>query len=49
MALKIFIRLHDELADWMVRYVTVKRDNPDLQKTLDKIKEIRERYQQYLP
>lgn len=37
-------KLHDELSDWMVRFVTVKRDNPDLQKTLEKIKEIKERY-----
>lgn len=37
--------LHDELADWMVKNVTVKRNNQDLQLTLDKIKEIRERYQ----
>lgn len=37
-------RLHDELADVMVRHVTVKRNNTDLKKTLDKIKEIRERY-----
>jgi succinate dehydrogenase / fumarate reductase flavoprotein subunit len=37
--------LHDELASWMVRNVTVKRNNQDLQKTLNKIKEIRERYQ----
>lgn len=37
-------RLHDELAEWMVKYVTVKRDNADLKRTLDKIKEIRERY-----
>ena len=37
-------RLHDELSDWMVRNVTVKRDNVNLTKTLDKIKEIRERY-----
>jgi succinate dehydrogenase / fumarate reductase flavoprotein subunit len=36
--------LYDEVADWMVRYASVKRDNPDLEKTLDKIKEIRERY-----
>jgi succinate dehydrogenase / fumarate reductase flavoprotein subunit len=38
-------RLHDELSDWMIRYVTVKRDNSDLRKTLDKLKELRERYQ----
>ena len=38
-------KLHDELADWMVRYASVKRDNPDLQKTIDAIKEIQERYQ----
>lgn len=38
-------KLHDELAEWMVRNVTVKRDNPDLIKTLEKLKEIRARYQ----
>ena len=38
-------RLHDELADWMVRNITVKRNNADLKKTIDKIKELRERYQ----
>lgn len=37
-------QLHDELADLMVCNVTVKRNNEDLKKTLDKIKEIRERY-----
>lgn len=37
-------RLHDELADLMVRYVTVKRNNTDLQKAVERIKEIRERY-----
>ncbi len=37
-------QLHDELADWMVRYVTVKRDNADLLRALDKFKELRERY-----
>lgn len=37
-------KLHDELADWMVKYVTVKRDNADLKKTIEKIKELRERY-----
>ncbi|MBS0624746.1 MAG: succinate dehydrogenase flavoprotein subunit [Verrucomicrobia bacterium] len=36
--------LHDEMADWMVQYVSVKRDNPDLEKTIEKLKEIRERY-----
>lgn len=36
--------LHDELSDWMVRNVTVKRNNVDLQKTIDKLKELRERY-----
>jgi len=38
-------RLHDELADWMVKYATVRRDNQDLKRALDKIKEIAERYQ----
>ena len=36
--------LHDELSDWMVRNVTVKRNNQDLERTFAKIKEIRERY-----
>lgn len=36
-------KLHDELADWMVKNVTVKRNNRDLEQTIDKIKEIRER------
>ncbi len=37
-------KLHDEMADFMVRYASVKRDNPDLEKTISKIKEIRDRY-----
>lgn len=37
-------KLHDELADLMVLHVTVKRNNQDLANTLNKIKEIRERY-----
>jgi len=37
-------RLHDELSDLMIRNVTVKRNNKDLIYTLDKIKEIQERY-----
>jgi succinate dehydrogenase / fumarate reductase, flavoprotein subunit len=37
-------RLHDELADWMVKYVTVKRSNADLKRVISAIKEIRERY-----
>lgn len=36
--------LHDELADWMVNNVTVKRDNKDLDRTLGKIKELKDRY-----
>lgn len=36
--------LHGELAEWMVSNVTVKRNNKDLERTLYKIKEIRERY-----
>lgn len=38
-------KLHDELADWMVRHVTVSRSNVDLERTLAKIKELKERYQ----
>lgn len=38
-------KLHDELAEWMINYVSVKRDNPDLEKTLKQIKEIKKRYQ----
>jgi succinate dehydrogenase / fumarate reductase flavoprotein subunit len=37
-------KLHDELADVLVAHVTVKRNNADLQRALDRIKEIRERY-----
>lgn len=37
-------KLHDELSDWMIRFVTVKRDNHDLEKTLGKIQELKERY-----
>jgi succinate dehydrogenase / fumarate reductase flavoprotein subunit len=37
-------KLHDELADVMVRFVSVKRDNPDLKRAIDTIKSIRERY-----
>jgi succinate dehydrogenase / fumarate reductase flavoprotein subunit len=36
--------LHDELAEWMVSHVTVKRNNHDLKRTMDKIKEIRGRF-----
>jgi succinate dehydrogenase / fumarate reductase, flavoprotein subunit len=36
--------LHDELAEWMVCNVTVKRNNKDLKRTFDKIKEIQERF-----
>ncbi|MEX1013144.1 MAG: succinate dehydrogenase flavoprotein subunit [Waddliaceae bacterium] len=36
--------LHDELADVMVKNVTVKRNNQELEQTLEKIKEIRRRY-----
>ena len=38
-------RLHDELSDWMVKNVTVKRNNTDLKKTLDAILTIKERLQ----
>jgi succinate dehydrogenase / fumarate reductase flavoprotein subunit len=37
-------QLHDELADIMVKYVTVKRDNEDLKNAIRAIKEIRKRY-----
>lgn len=36
--------LHDELAEWLVANVTVKRDNTDLKRTCDKIHELKERY-----
>lgn len=39
-------KLHDELAEILVQNVTVKRNNSDLQKTLDTIKELRERFKQ---
>ena len=38
-------KLHDELSDCMVRYVSVKRDNPDLKKAIEKIKELKSRYE----
>jgi succinate dehydrogenase / fumarate reductase, flavoprotein subunit len=38
-------KLHDELADCMIRYVSVKRDNPDLVQAIHTIKEIRKRYE----
>jgi succinate dehydrogenase / fumarate reductase flavoprotein subunit len=37
-------KLHDEMADCMVRYVTVKRDNHTLEKAVSTLKQIRERY-----
>lgn len=38
-------RLHDELAEVMIKNVTVKRNNADLKKTIDIIKDLRERFQ----
>lgn len=38
-------RLHDEMAAVMVSNMTVKRTNSDLEKTIEKLKELRERYQ----
>lgn len=37
-------KLHDELADTLVKHVTVKRNDRDLLKTLEVIKDIRDRY-----
>ncbi|MEZ5315399.1 MAG: succinate dehydrogenase flavoprotein subunit [Chlamydiales bacterium] len=37
-------RLHEELGEVMISHVTVKRNNLDLLKALEKIKELRERY-----
>ena len=37
-------KLHEELAEWMVSHVTVKRNNKDLERTLQKIEEIKTRY-----
>lgn len=39
-------KLHDELAEVMVKNVTVKRNNVDLKTTIEIIKDIRERYKQ---
>ncbi|MCH9633572.1 MAG: Fumarate reductase flavoprotein subunit [Chlamydiae bacterium] len=36
--------LHNELADVMIQHVSVQRNNVDLVKAIDKIKEIRERF-----
>jgi len=38
--------LHQELAHVMVKHVTVKRNNQDLQRTLDKIHELKHRYKE---
>ncbi len=38
-------RLHDEMADLMVRTMTVKRSNPELKKTIEELLKLRERYQ----
>lgn len=38
-------RLHDEMGDLMTANVTVKRNNKDLKNTLEKLKEIRKRYE----
>lgn len=38
--------LHEELADYLLLNVTVKRNNLDLVKTIEKIKEIRSRYRE---
>lgn len=38
-------QLHQELSDVLIKYVTVKRNNEDLIKAIDTIKEIRGRYQ----
>lgn len=38
-------KLHEELSNLLVAYVTVTRTNPDLKRVLGKIKEIEERYQ----
>ncbi len=37
-------QLHEELGQWMTQNVTVVRHNDRLEKTLDKISELRERY-----
>ena len=37
-------KLHEELARHMIQHVTVKRNNKDLEATLNRIKEVRERY-----
>lgn len=37
-------KLHDEMSEWMISNATVKRNNNDLKKTMEKLKEIRERY-----
>lgn len=38
-------QLHDELAECMVKYVTVKRDNADLKLAVNKIRSLQDRYQ----
>ncbi len=38
-------QLHEEMADLLVRHVTVERNNKDLEETVGKLKEIRRRYE----
>lgn len=38
-------KLHKELGEWMTNNMTVVRENKNLEKTIDKIKELKERYQ----
>jgi succinate dehydrogenase / fumarate reductase flavoprotein subunit len=38
-------KLHDELSEFMVAHVTVKRTNVDLKRTLNKLEELYQRYQ----
>jgi succinate dehydrogenase / fumarate reductase flavoprotein subunit len=38
-------RLHQELGEWMTEYVTIVRSNENLKKTLEKIRELKERWE----
>ena len=39
--------LHKELGEWMTNNMTVVRYNDKLEETIDKIKELKQRYQQH--
>ena len=44
---KMLMFLHKELGEWMTNNMTVVRFNKRLEETIDKIKELKQRYKQH--